>query len=456
MKSSEIPRDAQPIGYKKIVESFAIETVPHFCWSYISPQYEKRQSRFVNENTTVHFYPNSNFLFSSVFDHLEFALKYEGLNLYILKKVLEKISLSKMTDYLLRSTTSAQARILWYLYEEFNGLKLPLPDLEHMEEVFLLDSQLYYCGKPKSSPRHRVSNNLLGTLEFCPMVRKAPLEKYEKISFEQIIQKLTKNYKPFLFLRAARYLYAQETLSLVAKKTETPAKSKLTKFVEMVNELDPTRILSEELLAALHSRFLETKTTSHFYRDSQNYVQEREGSRVLCYIAPVAKDVPYFMKNLLNLFETMKEMEINPIITTALLSFGFIYIHPFNDGNGRIHRFLMHYAFARLGVVPKGGMLPLSVSIVQDPEPYERALKVFSKPLLELIKDYSFDKKNGKMEVFQETTDFYRFIDFTPIIEYFFSSIYQVMTTEFEKELILLSRYDKKLWDLDSVKLFCS
>jgi Fic family protein len=28
---------------------------------------------------------------------------------------------------------------------------------------------------------------------------------------------------------------------------------------------------------------------------------------------------------------------LDPIVTAASLAFGFVYIHPFEDGNGRIH-----------------------------------------------------------------------------------------------------------------------
>jgi hypothetical protein len=32
----------------------------------------------------------------------------------------------------------------------------------------------------------------------------------------------------------------------------------------------------------------------------------------------------------------------------ALLGFGFMFVHPFEDGNGRIHRFLIHHCLAKL------------------------------------------------------------------------------------------------------------
>ena len=31
---------------------------------------------------------------------------------------------------------------------------------------------------------------------------------------------------------------------------------------------------------------------------------------------------------------------MDPIVAAAVLAFGFVYVHPFEDGNGRIHRYL--------------------------------------------------------------------------------------------------------------------
>src|SRR5262249_54249468 len=41
-----------------------------------------------------------------------------------------------------------------------------------------------------------------------------------------------------------------------------------------------------------------------------------------------------------------KISKIDPVTTAAALAFGFVYIHPFQDGNGRIHRWLFHHVLA--------------------------------------------------------------------------------------------------------------
>jgi Fic family protein len=33
----------------------------------------------------------------------------------------------------------------------------------------------------------------------------------------------------------------------------------------------------------------------------------------------------------------------HPVLAAASIAFGFVFIHPFEDGNGRIHRYIIHH-----------------------------------------------------------------------------------------------------------------
>lgn len=54
---------------------------------------------------------------------------------------------------------------------------------------------------------------------------------------------------------------------------------------------------------------------------------------------------------------------VDPMAVAAALSFGFAYIHPFEDGNGRLHRYLLHHVLARGGYNPAGLVFPISVVV---------------------------------------------------------------------------------------------
>jgi hypothetical protein len=85
---------------------------------------------------------------------------------------------------------------------------------------------------------------------------------------------------------------------------------------------------------------------------------------------------------------------LSSVARAALASFGFVYLHPMNDGNGRISRFLINDILRRDGALPPPYIVPIS-SILQRvelrPLSYDGALEVFSRPLMRQYQnDWSF------------------------------------------------------------------
>src|SRR3546814_3260222 len=74
----------------------------------------------------------------------------------------------------------------------------------------------------------------------------------------------------------------------------------------------------------------------------------------------------------------------SPVMRSAVAAFGFVYIHPLADGNGRVHRFLVNDILRRDGAVPEPVILPVSAVIIDDygeSRNYDRALAEVSKHL---------------------------------------------------------------------------
>jgi Fic family protein len=64
---------------------------------------------------------------------------------------------------------------------------------------------------------------------------------------------------------------------------------------------------------------------------------------------------------------------------STVAAFGFVYIHPLADGNGRVHRFLVNDSLRRVGAVREPMILPVSSLIDRDAtqrRAYERMLDV--------------------------------------------------------------------------------
>jgi hypothetical protein len=130
---------------------------------------------------------------------------------------------------------------------------------------------------------------------------------------------------------------------------------------------------------------------------------------------------------------------LDPVVIAAVVSFGFVFLHPFSDGNGRLHRFLIHRTLARAGFVPPGMIFPVSAVMLERKAEYDAALEWFSRPLMALI-DYDIDR-DGIVTVHGPTADLYRFFDATPLVEALYGWIERTIETDLRQELDFLVRF---------------
>ena len=60
------------------------------------------------------------------------------------------------------------------------------------------------------------------------------------------------------------------------------------------------------------------------------------------------------MEGLLAYKARTMEGRFDPVVAAAVVAFGFVYTDPFEDGNGRLHRWLIHHMLAKAGFNPPG------------------------------------------------------------------------------------------------------
>jgi len=132
---------------------------------------------------------------------------------------------------------------------------------------------------------------------------------------------------------------------------------------------------------------------------------------------------------------------VSAVVHAAAIGYGFVFLRPFQDGNARIHRFLIHNILARRGFTPHGIMFPISASMLKNPADYDASLEAFSRPLMSLV-EYSLDEE-GRMTVHNDTAGWYRYVDMTPQAEALFRSISHTIDTELAGELAFLANYDE-------------
>ena len=146
------------------------------------------------------------------------------------------------------------------------------------------------------------------------------------------------------------------------------------------------------------------------------------------------------MAGLIDAHRRMEAGDVPAVIHAAAIAYGFVFLHPFEDGNGRIHRFLIHNILARREFTPAGVIFPVSAAMLSSPEDYDASLEAFSKPLMPLV-DYTLDGA-GHLTVHNETGSWYRCMDFTAQAEALFGFLAQTIDRELEPELAFLANYD--------------
>ena len=146
------------------------------------------------------------------------------------------------------------------------------------------------------------------------------------------------------------------------------------------------------------------------------------------------------MSGLIESHKRMKEGKVSPIIHAAAIAYGFVFLHPFEDGNGRIHRFLIHNILSLKGMVQRGLMFPVSAVMLKNPADYDASLEAFSRPLLQLI-DYRLDEM-GKMTVENDTACWYQYMDMTVQAEALYEFVNKTIEEELVEELSFLANYD--------------
>ena len=140
-------------------------------------------------------------------------------------------------------------------------------------------------------------------------------------------------------------------------------------------------------------------------------------------------------------FDRGAEERLDAVIAAAILAFGFVYVHPLEDGNGRIHRYLVHHVLARRGYNPEGVHFPVSAAILEQIDEYRAVLESYSKRLLPVIQWQPTDTND--VRVLNNTADFYRFFDATPHAEFLYACVRKTIEHELPEETRFLKNFDR-------------
>jgi hypothetical protein len=320
--------------------------------------------------------------------HFEFGLKYEEIHLEFFARLFAAIGPQPIEAWCRSEPFGQCARRAGFLYEWLTGQRLNVPDVNNGRYVDAIAGSGYLTRvKPLRARRWRVNDNLPGNAMFCPLVRRtADVQAALQFDPGAALAELDKTFGADMLLRAASWLTLKESRASFLIEKESGQTDRIQRFVDVMarhcGRIDDP--LGKASLCLLQEGILGRAAVGLGLRRSPIFVgQATLRENIVHYVAPPFEDVPAMLDGLKAFEAATRGAE--PIARAAALAFGFVYIHPMRDGNGRIHRFLINDTLARDGAIPGGVILPVSATIAGSTDfraGYDRALEAFSRPFM--------------------------------------------------------------------------
>jgi len=376
--------------------------------------------------------------------HVLFALKHEGTDLAILAEALPQVPAARLIGELQRTPSGKYLRIAGFLWEAFTGSQLEgLPALRGAT-VLVFDPERYVTAPGQRSARWRVEFNGLGSMYYCMTVqRTAAIEAALASDVLGRANAFVAGTDPPMLDRALSWAYLGETRASFEIEHETPSPDKARSFVDLLRHAHAPRALDEDYLVQLQN----TAVSNPFdraaaFRHQQNWLSSgAAGALGVSYVPPPHEFVRPLMQALMD-FANGQARRIDPLVAAACLSFGFVFIHPFMDGNGRLSRFLFHHALSQSGRLADGLILPVSIAMARHEADYLATLQSFSRPARERWDVRLLDADDFEF-TFKGHPAIYRYWDATECVAFGLRMADAALSEDLRRQVDFTRHYDR-------------
>jgi hypothetical protein len=443
-----LPEPGKPVGYAALIDKFGLQVPLPSQLTLISARHVKTTTDPWQILTPRHEPADT------LAGQLTFAIKWEGVQLGVLAALFRAVEPQKIAEVVSGTPTGAFSRRIWFLYEWLTGRELDLPPVGKVKAIPVINPELQYgLTGGVSVSRQKVINNLPGTVAFCPLVRRTPaLEQFRESQLSQQAREISGRTHPDILARAAAFLLLSDSKSSFQIEGEQPPAKRIARWGQAINEAGQIQLSRQELERLQRVVIGDARFVHLGLRDIGGFVgshNRNSAEPIPEHISARPEDLPNLVDGLVAYERQALAGALDPVIAAAVVAFGFVYIHPFEDGNGRLHRWLIHHVLARGGFNPPGLIFPISAVILRRLEEYRLVLESYSKPLLDLI-DWR-PTRDGNVKVLNDTADYYRYFDATRHAEFLANCVAETIEHDLPDEVRYLEAYDrfaKRLEDL--------
>lgn len=382
----------------------------------------------------------------ALYKHLVFALKYEGVNLLLFKCLVKHYTEAQLTQLVNIEPSGQYSRRIWFIIEWLIGKNLEgKENLSKKSYIPVVNSKQQYSIVGTKSSRHLIINNLPGTPEFCPMIKKTEkLEKYIDDNLSNRKNDYLKGIRKEIIQRASAFLLLKDSKASFLIEGESPKSKRAARWGQVIGQAGAKDLSQDELrrlqqVVIENSRFIEMG-----FREKSGFIGEHDrvsGEPIPDHISAKWKDLPQLLNGLIETNKILINSDMDAVLSASLIAFGFVFIHPFEDGNGRIHRYLIHHILAKKEFYQKGIIFPVSASILDNIDDYRRVLEVYSHPLLDYIEWEETEDHN--VNVLNDTIDYYRYYDATAQAEFLYDCVFDTIENIIPMELAYVIHYDE-------------
>jgi hypothetical protein len=378
--------------------------------------------------------------------HLTFALRHEDIDLLILKRVFAAVPRTTVEAMVRATPTGIPARRAWYFYEALTGRTLDVADASNAPAIDLLEPKTYFTGKPRLSKRHRVCDNLLGTGRLCPMIRRTrALTGFVGLGLSAKAKETVGRTGAHLIARAASFMLLADSRASFEIEGERPPRNRLERWGRAVLQAGKNPLTLDEVIRLQSVLIEDTRFVRTGFRTDGVFLGERDhsGDPLPEFIGARPDDLDDLMGGWLEANDRMRDDGIDPVLKATATAFGFVYIHPFQDGNGRMHRCLINHVLAERRFTPPGMVFPVSSVMLDRIDDYRKALQTHSAPLMPFIEWRPTAGRN--VEVLNETADLYRYFDCTEEAEFLYACVRRTVEQDLPREIDYLRGNDEAI-----------
>lgn len=392
---------------------------------------------------------------STLGGHLTFALKHEGVVLEFLARLFEIITADTLAEWIRSEPTGQYARRAGFLYEWLTGETLVVEGVGGNYRD-ALDPELYVTAatEVRRNRRWRINDNLPGTREFCPLVRRTPsVLEARQYAIADRLAALEVEFGPDIVRRSAVWLTIKESRASFVIEHEGQHQDRIRRFAAAMEQycgrLDSP--LDEPALSEFQAAILGTTTIQAGLRQSPVFVGSNsiDYGAIVHYVCPHWEWVPGMLEGLQ--YFLAQTGPGDALVRAAVASFGFVFIHPLADGNGRISRFLVNDTLRRDGVVPEPFILPVSAAITSSAvkrAEYDQILERYSRPLMLAYSDavdFTHERvayadgieSDFAFNAYDKAAPVWRYPDLTGQAEYLFAIIRHTLEQEMHHQAAL-------------------